>query len=194
MKKTLLCGAALMFTSCATLAFAQSPGMEGSGSTPAAGPSGPAQPGTAQPGNSQISETDQNFVTRAAESGLAEVMAGQLAEQKGDSSVRMIGERMVRDHTKVNDAMKAKAQMMALSLPTAPSPSEQAQYTALRNATGTAAFDHLYLADQRKAHIEAIALFGNEARKGENPELKSLARQTLPALRAHLKMIEAAQR
>jgi putative membrane protein len=194
MKKTLLCSAALVFTSCATLAFAQSAGMQSSGNTPLTGTPSAAQPGTAQPGSAQLSETDRNFVMKAAESGLAEVQAGQLAEQKGNSSVRMIGQRMVTDHSKTNDEMKAKAQMLGLSLPTAPSTAEQAQYTALQNATGTAAFDRKYLADQRKAHLRAIALFENEAKNGQNPDLKSLAQQTLPALREHLKMIEAAQR
>lgn len=53
-------------------------------------------------GQNSLSTTDQQFVTKAAQGGLAEVQLGQLASQKASSSaVKQFGQRMVTDHTQV---------------------------------------------------------------------------------------------
>ena len=44
-----------------------------------------------------------------------------------------------------------------------------------------------------KSHRESINLFEREANEGSDPELKAFASKTLPALREHLKMVEASR-
>lgn len=142
--------------------------------------------------SASLSQADKDFVNAAARAGLSEVMAGQLAEQKGDPAVQRVGKRMVADHTKANDTLKRYAQNLGMSVPTGPTSEQQAEYDRLQNVSG-AAFDKAYLADQRQAHETAISLFNAEAASGRNATLKRFAVQTLPMLRAHLAMIEQAQ-
>lgn len=46
------------------------------------------------------------------------------------------------------------------------------------------AYDHMQL----QAHEEAVALFEQYARDGDNPDLKAWAAKTLPHLKEHLAM------
>jgi putative membrane protein len=60
-------------------------------------------------------------------------------------------------------------------------------------ATG-AAFDEGYIAEQIKAHQDAIALFEQQANSGTDADLKAFAAAQLPALRDHLREAETLQR
>jgi putative membrane protein len=62
----------------------------------------------------------------------------------------------------------------------------------LQNASGTSAFDSAYLSGQKTAHLKAIKVFETEISTGSNPQLKTFATTTLPILKMHLAMVEAA--
>lgn len=173
------------FCSWTLVAMAQPAGAPASGA-------GAASSGMSSSTSAPLPMQDQKFANDAAEAGLAEVQQGQLAEQKGDKAVRAVGRRLVADHTKANSALQNAAQTLGLTLPTSPSPHQEAAYKKLQGLSG-AAFDKAYLAGQRQAHEQAIALFSTEATNGQAPALKNFAAQTLPILRTHLKMIKAAQ-
>lgn len=57
-----------------------------------------------------------------------------------------------------------------------------------------AAFDEGYVAEQIKAHQDAIALFEQQASRGADADLKAFAAAQLPALREHLRQAEELQR
>jgi putative membrane protein len=59
---------------------------------------------------------------------------------------------------------------------------------------GGASFDRAYLRDQKRAHEQAIKLFQTEAQSGTDADVKKFAATTLPTLKEHLQMIEAAQK
>src|SRR4051812_47869935 len=64
---------------------------------------------------------DQEFVTKAAEGGLAEVELGQTAADKASAAdVKTFGQRMVTDHSKANDELKAAASKAGANVPTEP--------------------------------------------------------------------------
>src|ERR1700760_2091982 len=57
-----------------------------------------------------VSKADQQFAVDAADAGMTEVQAGQLAQQKGMSKdVKDYGAMMVKDHTDAADKLKAVA-------------------------------------------------------------------------------------
>jgi putative membrane protein len=143
--------------------------------------------------SSNVSQQDSNFVTIAAQSGLAEVQMGTLAEQKGGASVKKIGARMVADHTKANTKLKEIAEQLGLVVPASLSSADQETYTKLQGESG-ARFDSDYLAAQLTAHQQAISLFSQEAEQGKDAALRKFAARTLPVLKEHLSMIEAAQK
>ena len=56
---------------------------------------------------------DKAFLHKAAAGGMAEIQLGQLAEQKGNSpEVKQFGQKMVEDHSRLNDQMKPLAEQL----------------------------------------------------------------------------------
>src|SRR5215212_9607962 len=162
-----------------TLAFAQ---------TQPAQPTAPAQPSaqpqTAQPGAPSAAE----FVTKAASSSLFEIQSSQSALQKSQNNqVRDFAQKMIEDHTKASDQLKAAAQ--GQTVPTTPDV-EHAQMLQQLNGANGVDFDRRYVQLQLTGHQEAIALFDRYAQNGDNPQLKQFAQQTLPDLREHLQMAQ----
>ena len=51
-------------------------------------------------------------------------------------------------------------------------------------------FDRRYMEIMIKDHRTAVDLFAQQAARGSNPQLKALAKKTLPNLERHLKMAE----
>jgi putative membrane protein len=158
--------------------------------TSAAPTAGAMSAGTVKP---HLSSHDKNFITKAAAAGMAEVQDGQIAETKGDSAVQAIGRRMVADHGKANQQLSGIASTKGVAPPQAVDAKAAAMTDRLQGLSG-AAFDTAYLKGQKKAHLQAIKLFSGEAAQGTDPDLKAFATATLPTLKEHLSMIEAAQK
>src|SRR5215210_1253418 len=157
-----------------TLAFAQ---------TQPAQPTAPAQP-SAQTQTAQPAE----FVTKAASSSLFEIQSSQSALQKSQNNqVRDFAQKMIEDHTKASDQLKAAAQ--GQNVPTTPDP-EHAQMLQQLNGANGGDFHRRYVQLQLTGHQEAVALFDRYAQNGDNPQLKQFAQQTLPDLREHLQMAQ----
>ena len=92
------------------------------------------------------SASDKMFLHKASEGGYAEVQLGQLAAQKASSDdVKKFGQKMVDDHTALNDQMKPFAEAAGLQPPTKLSSKDQAEYDKLNGLSGDA-FDKEYLA------------------------------------------------
>jgi putative membrane protein len=134
--------------------------------------------------------SDATFAREAAEGGIAEVKFGQLAEDKASSQeVKDFGKRMVTDHTKANDQLKADAAKEKFTLPTDMSKRDQMAYDRLSKLSG-AAFDRAYARDMVRDHRADVAAFLNESKDGKQEWTKGFASQTLPTLREHLKQAE----
>ncbi len=143
--------------------------------------------------NRIISSSDSTFVTGAAQGGMAEVELGQVATARASNAlVKQFGQRMVDDHTKINDQLKALATSKGMSLPTALDPKDATTKKRLSGLTG-AAFDHAYMEDMVKDHKHDIAAFQHEADHGMDPDVKAFAAKTLPILQQHLTLAEQAQ-
>jgi putative membrane protein len=137
------------------------------------------------------SSTDMEFVTKAAQAGMAEVAAGKVAERNGQSAaVKAFGKRMVTDHTKAGDELKQVAAKSGAKLPSSPAAEQQEAGRRLEGMKG-ADFDRAYAEQMVKDHQEAVALFQNEASSGSDAGLKSFAQKTLPTLEEHLRMAQA---
>jgi putative membrane protein len=141
-------------------------------------------PARAQAGPAPV--TDSGFVQMAASGGLAEVQLGKLAQQKATSAeVKQFGQRMVTDHTKANKDLAAAAQKAGITPPTALLPKHQQTADRLGKQSG-AEFDKAYMETMVEDHMETVGLFMKEAESGQAPELKQLAKQSLPVLEEHL--------
>src|SRR5450432_1540679 len=81
--------------------------------------------------------TDDAFVKKAAQGGMAEVKLGQLAVDNGSNdAVKQFGQRMVTDHTKANGELKDAAAKENISVPTDINAKDQAIYDSLSKLSG----------------------------------------------------------
>ncbi len=132
--------------------------------------------------------TDAEFAQRAAEANLAEVKLGNLAEQQGTTqTIKDFGKRMVADHSKAEDTLKAVAATGKITLPTALDARDQAICDRLSKLSGEA-FDRTYARDMLRDHRNDVAEFRDEASDGKDAAIKNFASQTLPTLETHLKL------
>lgn len=137
-----------------------------------------------------IAEEDMKFAVFAADAGMKEVQLGKIAQKNGSTpQVKELGRKMVEDHTKANDELKALASKKNITLPTKMSEKNQNDYEKLAKLQGTE-FDKAYTKAMVKDHEMVIEAYEKEAEKGEDLELKAWANAQLPALKHHLEMFE----
>ena len=135
-----------------------------------------------------LSSADTEFAMKAAQGGMAEVKLGQLAVGKASNpDVKAFGQKMIDDHTRLNDQMKQVASAENMTLPTDIDAKDQAVYDKLSKLSG-AEFDKAYMKDMVKDHTEDVKEFQKEAKSGKDPQLKQLASTALPILQSHLQM------
>lgn len=131
------------------------------------------------------------FVKEVATSDMTEIAAGKIAEQRGNADEKAFATRMIADHTKTSDELKAlvKSHKIQAEVPAALDSSHQSKIDRLRDAKPenfSSEFDSM----QVSAHKDAVSLFERYAKGGENPNLREWAGKTLPTLRHHLEMAQ----
>ncbi|MCF0054525.1 DUF4142 domain-containing protein [Dyadobacter sp. CY356] len=149
-----------------------------------------------------VTDKDRNFILNAADGGMFEVMAGQMAVTKGDSmynmvmtdsmSVRSFGQMMVTDHTTANNELKALADERQVTIPTTLTTAKQQKIDSLTAASGQA-FNQMYIKMMVTSHQETINLFQTESTGGDDTEMKTWASGKLPTLQHHLEMAQMMQ-
>jgi len=138
----------------------------------------------------KLSGADRTFVMKAAEGGMAEVELGRLAASKGtDPDVKAFGQRMVDDHSKANDKLKAIATEEGVTLPSVLKGEMKTLNDKLSKASG-AEFDKMYMSHMVKDHKTDVAEFEKESKNGKDSDVKGFATDTLPTLREHLQMAQ----
>jgi len=138
-----------------------------------------------------VEKIDAQFIVDAANGGMTEVELGKLAMQKGISKqVKNFGSMMVKDHSKLNDMVKAIAVTKNISIPKAPGAKEQKIISKLTGKSGKD-FDKAYIDDMIDDHKDDIKVFQTAAKKCLDPDVKSFAAKTIPILQEHLDAINA---
>jgi len=154
-------------------------------------PQGGSHPTTTHPDMKSSMNADEHFVMEAATGGMAEVALGKLAGEKASSAkVKEFGQRMVTDHSKANDELKALAAKKNIVLPSSIDAKHQATMDRLSKLSGTA-FDRAYVADMLRDHQMDVASFRKEAQSGQDSDVKAWAASTLPTLESHLSAVQA---
>ena len=138
-----------------------------------------------------IAPTTQDFVTEAAPSDMFEIQSSKLGLNSVDAPTKQFAQKMIDDHTKTTDELKAavdKGEAHA-TLPADMSSSQQEKLANLKGMRG-ADFDKEYRSDQVSAHKDAVSLFQRYGKSGEDAGLKEWAAKTTPALEQHLQMAQ----
>ena len=134
----------------------------------------------------KMSQKDVNFIQKAAGGGAQEVANGKMAEKQAKSAeVKSIATRMVADHTRLNNELTALANRKGVKFNTSGVKAQN---------LGSGDFDRLYLKWLGEVHRTDIADFERAAKSSDDSELKAWASKTLPTLKQHLAMVQAAEK
>lgn len=156
-----------------------------------------AMPGWAQsPGastaNKDQSRTTAPFVRNAAISDIYEIQSAELALNKAtDEQTRAFAQQMIKDHTQTTNDIKSMVHSGKVDAnpPAALDDKHQRKLDRLK-AMEPAQFTQEYHREQVIAHQDAVAMFGQYAKDGDNATLKAWAARTLPTLKHHLEMAQ----
>ena len=137
---------------------------------------------------------DIEFVLDAAKGGMAEVELGKMAATHAQNDeVKKFAQRMVDDHSKANEQLKAIAEAKGIKLPEGDTDAtHKATMRRLEKLNG-AAFDRAYMQMMVGDHVKDVNEFKKESNAGRDPQVKSFASGTLPTLEEHLQQARAAR-
>jgi putative membrane protein len=153
-----------------------------------------AAPAFAQATPQPVSSADQEFMMNTAKAGLAEVELGKLAVQNAASAqVKRFGQKMVDDHSKKNEELKALAGSKNVVLPSELDAQDKAMRDQLAATTGDA-FDREYMTMMVAGHRKVVESFRAEAASGQDADLKNWVAKTLPGVEEHLKLAQDTNR
>ncbi|EIJ47437.1 hypothetical protein GWL_16780 [Herbaspirillum sp. GW103] len=136
-----------------------------------------------------VNSKDKSFMTNAAEAGHAEIEASKIAlEKSSNQAVKDYAQKMIDQHTTVDEQLKQLASSKDVTLPTEPSMAQRAKIAILDKLSGHT-FDKRYASMIGvSAHEDAVKLFQKSSKQAQDPDVKNFATKTLPGLQEHLKM------
>jgi len=153
------------------------------------GTTGTTTGSTASNGSSTLQGQDATFVRRAAESDRLEIAQAQAALNNAQrSDTKSTARMLVDDHQRSSERLQELASRKGWQWPSSTGSAESDQ--ARMTSTSGSNFDDRFMADQIRAHKEAISLYRTEASSGTDPDLRQFARDQLPALEHHLEMLQ----
>jgi putative membrane protein len=141
-------------------------------------------------GPGQTTALDKMFVRKAMQGGMAEVQLGQMTLQKtNNDQVKQFAQRMIDDHTKMNDQLKPVAQQLGVDVPGQVSKKDRATMAKLEALSGPA-YDQAYIKDMVKDHKQDLSDFQMEASSGQDQTVKDAASQGSKVIAQHLQMAQ----
>jgi putative membrane protein len=107
------------------------------------------------------------------------------ADQAKSPDVKTYAQMLGSDHTADYQQLTALAAKDGLTVPTALDAAHNKMIVPFEKLKG-AAFDARYIHTMIAGHTEAIGVYTKESTDAQNPDVKSYASATLPALNKHL--------
>ncbi len=134
--------------------------------------------------------TPADYVKSAGASDLYERESSKVVlETSRDPRIRDFATMMIEMHTKSTQQVKAAASRSRLKVaPPILKPAQREMIAQLRAQTGPAR-DAAYIAQQRAAHGEALALQQSYAAEGSAPALRKAAAGIVPVVQEHIAML-----
>ena len=144
-----------------------------------------------QSGSTQLSTFDRQFMSKAAQGGMAEVELSRLALQRSKrNEVKQFAQRMITDHTQANAQLMQLAQQKGVRLPKQLDPQHQQIRARLQRLSGNN-FDREYMSVMDNDHVQTVNLFQSATQQAQDRDVNAFASSKLPALQGHLQMVQA---
>ena len=130
----------------------------------------------------------EEFAKKAGAAGAAEVEMGKLgAEKATNADVKAFAQKMVADHTKANKELMAAAKAQNLEVPAEPDVMHKGMMEKFEHQSADHDFNEDYMQQMVRDHKKVIEVFQSAANDTTlDPEMRALAKKTLPTLEAHL--------
>jgi putative membrane protein len=136
-----------------------------------------------------LAVSSEDFVQKASIANEFEIESSKIALDKSQNAdVKRFAQKIIKDHTKTASDMDeaVRASKLEVTPPTTLDEKHQKMLDKLQNVPASK-FNRDYISMQQAAHKEAISLFKDYSKNGNNASLKDFASQTLPDLEDHLK-------
>jgi putative membrane protein len=161
------------------------------GTTPGQTPTTPGQtPTTPTPTTTTQGDirADAAFIREAASANLMEVQLGQTAQARAmNTAVKQFGQRMVNDHTNLENQLASMVAGSGLELKQSLSSKHQDEVNRLNRLSGQS-FDTAYMKLMVQAHQQDIGKFQSQAQSAKSIQVRTFATNTLPVLQQHLSL------
>ena len=139
-------------------------------------------------------EDDADFLVKAEEINLEEILIGRLAQTRGTTTrVKELGKMMETDHTRASTDLQALAAKKQVTLPTTLTDDGISANKQLMD-TESADFDKEYVDMMISGHKDAISKFEKASTDADDPEIRNWAASMLPVLRQHLDDLKTDQK
>lgn len=135
--------------------------------------------------------SDEGFVKKASQGGMAEVKMGELAQQRAQSpEVKEFAQHLVSEHQQANNELQQLAQTKGMKVETEVGAKQKQTLNRLAKLNGQE-FDKKFIEAVVKDHEDDVKDFKKQSEKGKDADIKNWAQQTLPALEKHLQMAKS---
>lgn len=135
-----------------------------------------------------MNDDSKAFLKAAAQSGAGEIAHAKIALQMASNpDIQAFAKDMIADHEAVSEKVKALAKEDKVTLPAGLTAKQKADAKRLQKLNDmNRSFDREYLELTVQEHEKAIKRFEKQAKSGTDAEVRALAEETLPKLKAHL--------
>ena len=135
---------------------------------------------------SSLSSSDLAFVQKVSQGGMFEVAASKVAVEKAHAQdVKDQANTEVHDHELVGQKLRSIASANGVDLPTQLNADFQKRVDRLSGFSG-ASFDEAYLQEMGKIHALDGAAFAQEAKTGQNSDLRAFGAETVRIVERHI--------
>jgi putative membrane protein len=135
-----------------------------------------------------LASSDADFLREANRGNLEEVEIARVAlRQTNNEQVRTFAQRMIDDHTRMNDEVMQLARQKGLSLDSQLPSDARNDVNRFAQMNG-ADFDRQYIRGMVQDHQKDADAFDRTARTATDSSVRSLASRDLPTIREHLRM------
>ena len=136
----------------------------------------------------QPTDQDKQFLTTASQSDYNEMAFSKLALQKSDNpQVKAFAQKMITDHTRLEEQMKPFADKWGLTPATSLGPDHQQKYDQLQSLSG-GDFNKQYMSDMTTDHQTALDAFKSEESSTQLPKFKTAVAKGEKVVAHHLEM------
>ena len=131
------------------------------------------------------------YVMKAGASDLYEIQSSKLMLTSTNAGIKQFADKMITDHTQSTADVKAAAMKAGMKVaPPMLNAEQRANIAKLKAAHGTAR-DHMYIAQQKVAHQQALMVQQNYSANGTVPSLKMAATKIVPVVQSHIQMLSS---